>query len=77
MWYAILVLYTNGLVTSTSDLYLCQTPSILYLYLHLCSNTFELAMLLNVLNACDNTSISGSYIYPALIIISDYCTDLV
>ena len=58
---SVLVLHTKDIVTSTSDLSLCQTPLIIYLYLHLCSNTFELAVLLNFLATCNNTSISGTH----------------
>ena len=57
--YAILVMHTNGINTSTSDLYLCLTPLILYLYLHLHSNTFKLAMLFNFSTTCNNTSINS------------------
>ena len=52
---------TNSMNTSTSDLYLCQTPLILQLYLHFHRKIFRLAVLLNFMTACNNTSISGTY----------------
>ena len=65
MWYAILVGCANGLITFTSDLYLCQSPLIL-LFVSSCISVLQLtllvfSMLLKVLTTYSNTNLSGTH----------------